>query len=80
MTPRRARLPEFDGKLHDDRTGEYAQAWDLDRSQRQFDPAVTVVLTRCLELLDLVVSAAGVNLWLERCRLIMAQLLHGEHI
>lgn len=47
-----------------------------DWATRQFDRAVSVSLTRCLGLLDLVRTDDDVGLWLGRCKKVMRRALH----
>jgi hypothetical protein len=44
-------------------------------SRRQFDADVAATLTRCLSLLDLVVTADDASLWLNSCKTVMASNL-----
>lgn len=70
--------PAPDKALLADALKTYCRRIDPQWSQRQFEPAVARGLTRCLSLLDLVVSADDVTLWLCRCKEVMRRILHTE--
>jgi hypothetical protein len=70
--------PELDKALLADALKTYCRRIDARWSSRQFEPAVAAVLTRCLALLDLVESGDDVELWLERCKTVMARTLHSQ--
>lgn len=70
--------PELDKPMLADALKTYCRRIDSQWSKRQFEPPVAAALTRCLSLLDLVVSAEDVNLWLCRCKDVMRSALHAE--
>lgn len=45
---------------------------------RQFDPQVAATLTRCLAILDLVLTPADVAHWLDACKVAMTNVLHTQ--
>ena len=52
-----------------------AQDWDDD----QFDPVVSVKLSRCLDLLDRVTTQEDAVLWLSTCKAVMSRVLSEYH-
>jgi hypothetical protein len=70
--------PQLDKPLLADALKTYCRRIDPAWSRRQFEPVVAAALTRCLSLLDLVVSADDVTLWLCRCKEVMWSVLDVE--
>jgi hypothetical protein len=56
----------------------YCRRVDPAWPNRQFEPEVAAMLTRCLGLLELVGSAEAVLLWLERCKEAMRSVLYRQ--
>lgn len=72
--------PEPDKALMADALKTYCRRIDPGWPTRQFDPRVAAVLTRCLGLLDLVVTAEDVHDWLCGCKEVMRRALSVEHL
>lgn len=56
----------------------YCRRVDPGWSVRQYDPAVSAALTRCLGLLDLVHADQDAARWLGTCKQVMARVLQTE--
>lgn len=72
--------PQPDKALVADALKTYCRRIEPHWSRRQFEPVVAAALTRCLSLLDLVISADDVALWLARCKDAMRRVLHAEQL
>lgn len=72
--------PTPDRALLADALKTYCRRIDVRWPARQFEPPVAAVLTRCLNLLDLVKSGDDVTLWLQGCKQAMRQALHSEEL
>lgn len=65
-----------DKALMADALKTYCRRIDKDWTSRQFEPAISAPLARCLSLLDLVHSEQDVTMWLSCCKAAMRRALH----
>lgn len=70
--------PEVDKALLADALKTYCRRVCRGWSERQFDPAVAATLTRCLAVLDLVLTPDDVASWLGTCKAAMSNVLNTQ--
>lgn len=68
--------PAVDKALLADALKTYCRRVCPDWPDRQFDPQVAATLTRCLAILDLVLTAQDVTQWLGACKAVMNTVLN----
>lgn len=56
----------------------FCRRTDAGWATRQFEREIAATLTRCLSILDLVRTDADAELWLTRCKTVMAHVLNTE--
>jgi hypothetical protein len=74
------REPAPDKMLLAEALKTYCRRIDPQWCDRQYEPRVARVLSRCLALLDLVESSGDVQMWLNRCKEAMRQALYVEKL